>query len=113
MRSVCEAARPDSFEIIEFETSLARMRPSAATPVAIPIWRKVELMPEAMPARAGSTTPTAVDASGTFTRPQPTPETIIPGSRWVQSLVGVIPVISTRPAPISTKPGAIRSFVGT
>ncbi len=71
----------DSFEIIELETSVARMLPSAATPVAIPIWRNVELIPEAIPARAGSTTPTAVDASGTLTRPQPTPATIIPGSR--------------------------------
>ena len=74
-----------SFEITELDTSLARMLPSAATPVAIPIWRKVELIPDAIPARAGSTTPTAVEASGTLTRPQPTPATIIPGSRWVQS----------------------------
>ena len=99
--------------ITELETSLARMLPSAATPVAIPIWRNVELIPDAIPARAGSTTPTAVDASGTLTSPQPMPETIIPGSRWVQSSVGVIPRISTRPAPINTNPGAIRSFVGT
>ena len=46
-------------------------------------------MPEAIPARAGSTTPTAVEASGVFTRPAPMPATIIPGSRCVQSEVGV------------------------
>ena len=33
-------------------------------PVAIPTWRKVLLMPEAMPLRAGGTTPIAVEASG-------------------------------------------------
>ena len=52
-------------------------------PVAMPTWRNVELMPEAMPARRGSTTPTAVDASGGLTRPTPTPATIRPGIRWV------------------------------
>ena len=87
--------------------------PSAATPVAMPTWRNVELMPEAMPARAGSTTPTAVEASGTLTRPAPMPATIRPGSRCVQSVAGVMPRISSRPTPISTKPGPISSASGT
>ena len=33
-------------------------------PVAMPTWRKVELMPDAMPACRAGTTPTAVEASG-------------------------------------------------
>ena len=36
-------------------------------PVAMPTWRKVELMPDAMPARRGSTTPTAAVASAGLT----------------------------------------------
>ena len=62
-------------------TLLENSVPSSAMPVAIPTWRKVELMPEAMPARCGGTTPTAVEASGGFTIPAPAPATIIPGIR--------------------------------
>ena len=46
--SACEplaSGLPASFEITELETSLARMLPSAATPVAIPIWRKRRVDP--------------------------------------------------------------------
>ena len=50
-------------------------------PVAMPTWRKVELIPDAIPARWGATTPTAVEASGGFTRPTPAPPTIMPGMR--------------------------------
>ena len=81
--------------------------------MAIPTCLKVELIPEAIPARAGSTTPTAVEASGTLTRPAPIPPTIIPGSRCVQVSLGVMPRMSSRPAPISTKPGAINNRVAT
>ena len=49
-------------------------------PVAIPTWRNVLLMPEAMPLRGGSTTPTAVEASGGFARPTPAPATMKPAS---------------------------------
>ena len=91
----------------------AKIEPSAAIPVAMPTWRSVELMPDAIPARAGSTTPTAVEASGTLTSPAPRPATIIPGSRCVQSEPGVRPRISSSPTPISTKPGPISSRVGT
>ena len=38
-------------------------------PVAMPTWRNVELMPEAMPARCGSTTPTAAVASARVDEP--------------------------------------------
>ena len=50
-------------------------------PVAMPTWRKVLLMPEAMPLRAGGTTPTAVVASGGFTMPTPTPGDHEPGQQ--------------------------------
>ena len=87
-------------------TCEARIVPSPATPVAMPTWRRVELMPDAIPARAGSTTPTAVETSGVLTSPAPRPATIIPASRCVQSELGVRPRISSRPAPISDEPGA-------
>src|ERR1039458_10456845 len=41
-----------------------KIDPKAATLVAMPIWRKVVLTPEAMPERSGETTPTAVEATG-------------------------------------------------
>src|ERR1700710_3125743 len=50
---------------------VARIEPRAATLVAIPTWRKVLLMPEAIPAWRGSTTPTAVEASGGVNTPPP------------------------------------------
>ncbi len=92
---------------------LVRMLPSAATPVAMPTWRNVELMPDAMPARWGATTPTAVDASGGLMRPAPAPDTIRPGSRCVQLWPGSTPRINSRPTPTSTKPGAISQRTGT
>ena len=58
-------------------------------PVAMPTWRNVVLMPDAMPLRCGGTTPTAVEASGGLTRPTPTPATRKPGSSAVQRRVGV------------------------
>ncbi len=75
-------------------------------PVAIPTCRNVELIPDAIPARAGSTTPTAVDASGTLTSPAPTPATIRPGSRWVQSELASSPRISSRPGADQREPRA-------
>jgi hypothetical protein len=65
----------------EVRTCEARIVPRPATPVAIPTWRRVALIPEAMPARAGATTPTAVETSGVLMRPPPMPLTIIPASR--------------------------------
>ena len=82
-------------------------------PVAIPTWRKVELMPEAMPARCGATTPTAVDANGGFTMPIPMPPTIMPGIRWVQDEPALSPRISSRPTPTMIRPGPISSRTGT
>ena len=42
-------------------------------PTAVPTWRKVLLIPEAAPARRGSTTPIAAVASGGLMKPIPTP----------------------------------------
>ena len=94
-------------------TFAEKIVPSAAIPVAVPTWRSVELIPDAMPERAGSTTPTAVEASGTLTRPMPTPATTRPGMRCVHDEVGASPVISTTPTPAITKPGAMSHFTGT
>ena len=87
--------------------------PSVATPVAIPTWRSVELIPEAIPARAGSTTPTAVEMRGVDTRPVPMPPTTIPARRCVQSDSGVSPRMSRSPAPVSRKPAPISARRGT
>src|SRR5689334_5879154 len=48
------AARVSTSSFASLENSV----PSRAMPVAMPTWRKVELMPEAMPACCGGTTPT-------------------------------------------------------
>ena len=58
-----------------------KIAPRPAMPVAIPTWRNVLLMPDAMPARRGSTTLTAIEASGGLTIPMPMPPTMKPGSR--------------------------------
>src|SRR6266481_10032266 len=83
-------ARPDrlgtalSMLMTSSRTLFENREPRSAMPVAMPTCRNVELMPEAMPARCGCTTPTAVDASGGFTRPTARPPTIMPGIRCVQ-----------------------------
>ena len=95
------------------ETWWLKIEPRAAMPVAMPTWRKVELTPEAMPARSTVTTPTAVEASGGLIMPMATPLTISPGIRWVHDEVGSMPVISTRPTPRTRKPGPISHLTGT
>jgi len=82
-------------------------------PVAMPTWRKVELMPEAMPDREGGTTPTAVEASGVLMNPVPMPATIMPGIRCVQSEDGLRPRISSSPVPTRMNPPPIISRTGT
>ena len=73
-------------------------------PVAIPTWRKVELIPEAMPERSWGTTPIAVEASGGLTRPTPAPARMKPGISTVQVEAASIVVIASRPRPISARP---------
>ena len=58
-------------------------------------------------------TPTAVEASGGFTRPTPRPLTIIPGMRWVQDELALSPRMSSRPTPTMSRPGPISSRAGT
>lgn len=87
--------------------------PSAATPVAIPSWRKVELIPEAIPERRALTTPTAVEASGTLMRPAPAPARMKPGRECVQPWLRSMPRMSRIPAPVSTNPGAMSQRTGS
>ena len=63
-------------------------------------------MPEAIPARRGSTTPTAVEASGGLTIPAPTPATRKPGISTVQVDEALSRAIRNRPAPTSSRPAA-------
>jgi len=58
-----------------------KIEPRAAMPVAMPIWRNVALVPDAMPAWCGGTTPMAVEASGGLTMPEPSPAMMNPGIR--------------------------------
>ena len=98
---------------IESRTREANTVPSAATPVASPTWRSVRLIPAAIPASSGSTTPTLVETSGTFTNPIPTPAMIMPFSRCVQSDAAVSPRIRMSPVPMPTNPAPIRIRRGT
>jgi hypothetical protein len=82
-------------------------------PAASPIWRNVLLIPDAMPARRGCTTPTAVDASGVVTSPTPAPTTINPGSGCVHREPLEMPRISISPVPMRMNPGPTNSRVGT
>ena len=67
-----------------------------------------------MPARAGSTTPTAVEASGTLIKPAPMPATRKPGMRCVQSAARLEAAHQQqRDADAAAKPGPIRKRVGT
>ena len=66
-----------------------------------------------MPAWAGGTTDTAVEASAGLTRPIPTPPTRKPASRSVQPEVAVSPAISTSETAISAMPLERISLTGT
>ena len=84
-------------------------------PVAMPTWRKVELTPEAMPARSGATTPTAVEASGTLISPMPRPgDDQARGSGASTSESTGDAAHQQQPDARSRRsPGAISHFVGT
>ena len=73
-------------------------------PVAIPTWRKVLLMPEAMPLREWCTTPMAVEASGGLIIPMPAPASTKPGIRVVQPEVGVDGGHRQQPGATSSRP---------
>ena len=73
-------------------------------PVATPTCRNVELMPDAMPERRGSTTPIAAVASAGLVMPMPPPAIRKPASSAVQSSPGSTPRMSSRPMPTSASP---------
>ena len=75
-------------------------------PVAMPTWRKVLLMPEAMPLREWCTTPTAVEASGGLIRPTPTPASRKPGISVVQPELASTAVIASSPPLDEQQPDA-------
>ena len=52
-------------------TWLWKIAPRPAMPVAMPTWRNVELIPDAIPARAGATTPIAAFGDRRVDRPDP------------------------------------------
>ena len=91
---------------------LSRIAPSTAIPVAIPTWRKVLLIPDAIPAFCGGTTLTAVEASGGFTSPIPIPPTMNPGSSVVQLELGVIPWMRRSASPTTAIPPPSRNRTG-
>ena len=102
IRCAWPLGREEKWEAIR----LWKIAPSAAIPVAIPIWRNVLLIPEAIPARRGSTTLTAVDASGALTRPMPIPPTMKPGRSVVQLEFSLMPHISRSDRPTTAESSA-------
>ncbi len=87
--------------------------PRPAIPVAMPTWRNVLLIPDAIPLSSASTTPTAAEASEGFTNPTPTPATRNPGSSAVQCELALRPRMSSSPAPTRAAPPAISGRMGT
>ena len=88
--STCAAPGvPASAVVSRLVIWLWKTAPRPAIPVAIPTWRNVELMPDAMPERAGATTPIAAFAIDGLIMPTPTPATMKPGSSAVHSELGV------------------------
>src|SRR4051812_16998967 len=67
-----------------------KIAPQTATPTATPTWRKVSLMPAAMPLRSLGTTLRATSATTGLSRPTPMPATRKPGSSVVQVSPGSI-----------------------
>src|SRR5881397_1083454 len=82
-------------------------------PVAIPTWRNVEFVPDAIPARDGGTTAIAVDARAGFVTPTPAPMRMNPGSNAVQLEVTVMLRSRRRPIAQSVSPPASRKRTGT
>ena len=94
-------------------TSCWKMAPRPAIPVAMPTWRKVLLIPDAIPLREWCTTPIAVDASSGLISPTPAPASRNPGISVVQPEPGSTAVIASSPAPTRIKPAPSRRRTGT
>src|SRR5262249_61638217 len=82
-------------------------------PVAMPTCRNVLLIPAAIPLMRGSTTPTAVEASGGLISPMPTPATQKPGSSADHPDVVVNPGMSRSGAPARTSPPPEEHRIGS
>ena len=110
----CEWPLRASWALVPLATSCWKIAPRPAMPVAMPTWRKVLLMPEAMPLRAGGTTPIAVEASGGLTMPMP-----MPGDARTRGSAPSSPRWRRRrssqysPAATSSRPLPSRSRTGT
>src|SRR5213078_4519268 len=104
---------PDAIACANGCTRLPGTEFDAARYVAIPICLNVLLVPEAIPAWRGSTTLTAVDASGALTKPMPTPATTKPGRSVVHAESTEIPDMSSSATPQSASPPDRRNRTGT
>ena len=102
-----------SAAVVPWVTLCWKTAPRPAIPVAIPTWRKVELIPEAIPQRSCGTTPIAVEASGGLTRPMPAPASTKPGISTVQVEEASTVVIASRPMPDSSRPEPSSRRTGT
>ena len=85
-----------------------KIAPQAAIPTAIPTWRKVSLIPAAMPLCSFGTTLRATSAITGLSNPTPMPLTTNPASSAVHSESTLSPVISSRPSPVRARPPLIR-----
>ena len=88
------------------------MAPKTATPVAVPIWRKVEIAREAMAAAGGCTVAAAAEARRGLTSSRPTPATISPGTSSDKVPAADNRLMSHRPTATSTSPLQMRSLTG-
>jgi hypothetical protein len=91
---------------------LWKRAPRTAIPTAMPICRKVLLMPVAMPARSRGTTPMAASASVGLTRPAPAPASRKPTSSAVHSESTSSPRIASSPAPTIASPAPRKTRSG-
>ena len=80
-----------------------KIAPSPAMPVAIPTWRNVLLIPEAVPLRRWSTTLTAV-AERRVHEAHPVPAMTNPASRVVHFESGETPPMRSSPVPTAASP---------
>ena len=86
--------------------SVWNIAPSVATPVAIPTWRKVLLIPDAIPARAALTTPIATEAIPGLVSPIPAPGEEEPGQQRRPAVADLDPVHEQQPERHQHQAGA-------
>ena len=86
--------------------------PRPATPVAIPTWRKVVLIPEPIPDFSTGTTAIAAWPIPGLVMPMPMPATMKPTSSVVHSESGETPCISSSPSPTTASPVPSRTRIG-